>query len=143
MLLALAAPAGVRASLGGTVDSIEADRSALSAVVRRPEPGSRFTVHEMQIGSTVVREYVSPQGVVFGIAWKGIAHPDLRPLLGAYAPAYLDALQKQPPRAPGVRAHTLRTDGLVVERWGHMRSLGGRAYAPSLVPAGVGIDEIG
>jgi len=139
--IAVASPAVPRASLGGTADSVEGDRKALAAVMRPAQAGSRFTVHEMQIGSTLVREYVSPSGVVFGIAWSGIAHPDLKPLLGTYAGKYFEALH-QVPRSPGQRAHAVRADGLVVERWGHMRSLGGRAYAAELLPEGVNADEI-
>jgi len=30
----------------------------------------------------------------------------------------------------------------VVETWGHMRAMRGRAYVPALVPAGVALDEI-
>jgi len=36
----------------------------------------------------------------------------------------------------------VRTDRVVVEKWGNMRNLQGRAYAPALIPPGVSIDEI-
>ena len=33
---------------------------------------------------TTVREYVSPQGSVFGITWQGRSTPDMNQLLGTY-----------------------------------------------------------
>jgi hypothetical protein len=45
-------------------------------------------------------------------------------------------------RQPGRRHVTVKTDGVVVEKWGHMRNLQGRAYAPALIPQGVSVDEI-
>jgi hypothetical protein len=45
-------------------------------------------------------------------------------------------------RQPGRRHVTVKTDSVVVEKWGHMRNLQGRAYAPALIPKGVNVDEI-
>jgi hypothetical protein len=90
---------------------------------------------------TVVREYVSTSGVVFGIAWNGLIHPNLTQLLGSYAGEYQEALL-QTPRIKGSRHLQVKTSGVVVEKWGHMRNLQGRAYVPSLIPPGVRVDEI-
>ncbi len=130
-----------QATLGGSEDSITSDREALSAVRRTTMIQSNYTVHEIASGSTVVREYVSADGVVFGIAWNGLIHPDLTQLLGAYAGEYHAAL-KQTPREPGRRRLRVKANHVVVEKWGHMRNLQGRAYVPALVPPGVRIDEI-
>ena len=46
------------------------------------------------------------------------------------------------PREPGRRNQKVETNRIVVEKWGHMRNLQGRAYVPALIPAGVSIDEI-
>jgi hypothetical protein len=100
-----------------------------------------YTVHEIRSESTTVREYVTPSGIVFAIAWNGRTHPDLTSLLGSYAGEYKDALQRTL-REPGRRSRTVKTDRVVVEKWGHMRNLQGRAYAPALIPPGVSIDEI-
>jgi hypothetical protein len=129
------------AALGGSADSIASDQKALSALRRAPVVRNGFTIQTVESDSTSVREYVSPSGVVFGIAWNGMVHPDLTQLLGSYTSEYQDAL----PRAahgPDRRRLQLRTDRIVVEKWGHMRNLQGRAYAPALVPLGVSIDEI-
>ena len=130
-----------QATLGESADSIESDRNALSAVRRATTGRNGYTVQEIDSDSTVVREYISPTGVVFGIAWNGLIHPDLTQLLGSYSSEYQEAL-RQTPRKYGRRSLRVKTKRLVVEKWGHMRNLQGRAYAPSLVPQGVSIDEI-
>jgi len=138
---ALGAAAPVRASLGGKADSVEADRKALSAARRATVARAGYTVEEVDTGAVRVREYVSPAGVVFAVAWNGLSPPDLDALLGSYAAAFRDA-DRQVPRTPGRRSRAVRTPRLVVERWGHMRNWQGRAYDPALLPAGVSVDEI-
>ena len=130
-----------QATLGGTADTVTADRKALSAVSRAATPCNGYTVEELAFDSTTVREYVSPAGIVFGLAWNGYVHPDLTQLLGSYAQEYAAALEKTP-RIHGRNRQKIVTNDLVVEKWGHMRDLRGRAYAPALVPSGVSIDEI-
>ncbi len=130
-----------QATLGEAEGSVEIDRKALSASTRGVTPSGAFTVHAIETGSNLVREYVSPSGIVFGIAWNGLTHPDLSLLLGAYAAEYQDA-SLTVPREPGRRRHQVKTGRIVVEKWGHMRNLRGRAYVPSLMPAGVSFDEI-
>lgn len=130
-----------QATLGESVDSIEADRNALLAVQRATTVRMGYTIQEIKSDSTVVREYVSPSGVVFGIAWNGLIHPDLMLLLGSYASEYQEALL-QTLRNPGRRPLQVKTNRVVVQKWGHMRNLQGRAYAPALIPPGVSVDEI-
>jgi hypothetical protein len=131
----------VQATLGESADSIESDREALSAVRSATTVRNGYTVQEVGSDSTIVREYVSPSGVVFAIAWNGLVHPDLTKLLGSYAGEYHEALQ-QTPREPGRRHLLVKTNRVVVEKWGHMRNLQGRAYVPALIPPGVSVDEI-
>jgi hypothetical protein len=134
-----ACPAG--AVLGESASTIEADRMAMSAVNHRSSVRSSYSVQEVTSESTAVREYVSPSGIVFGIAWNGLVHPDLDQLLGSYAGTYRRVLS-QTPRQRGLRRTRMKADNLVVETWGHMRNLQGRAYDPALMPAGVSADEI-
>ncbi len=129
------------ATLGEKAGSLAADRKALSAVQRASVTRQNYTVQELDAGGNVVREYVSPSGVVFALAWSGLSHPDLRPLLGTYAGQYRQALQRTP-RERGKRHFMVNADGVVVEKWGHMRNVHGRAYVPALLPSGVSIDEI-
>ena len=131
----------VQAALGESADSVSSDEKVLSAIQRSTTVRNGYTVHEIDSVSTVVREYVSTSGVIFGISWKGLVHPDLTQLLGSYAGQYLEALL-QTQRIKGSRSLRVKTNGVVVEKWGHMRNLQGRAYVPSLIPPGVSVDEI-
>jgi Protein of unknown function (DUF2844) len=140
-LAAVCAAASARAALGEPASSIPADRRALGAVVRAKTVRHGYTVEEMRSGSVTLREYVSPDGLVFAIAWDGLAHPDLKPLLGSYAAEYEGAAHAAA-HAPGGRRQRLSSERLVVERWGHMRDRHGRAYAPALLPAGVPLDAV-
>ena len=130
------------ATLGGTGDSVAADRSTLTAASIATAERAKYTVHEIRSEGVTIREYVSPSNIVFAVAWNGIANPDLDQLLGPYAGEYQTALAKSE-RKPGSRNQSrVTTDRVVVERWGQMRNLQGRAYVPALVPEGVAIDEI-
>jgi len=112
------------ATLGGSADSVESDRIALSAGRGATTVQNGYTVQEINYGGTTVREYVSSSGVIFAVAWNGIRHPDLAALLGSYTDQYQRMLQNTP-RQPGVKHLSVRTDGVVVEKWGHVRDIGG------------------
>jgi hypothetical protein len=129
------------ATLGESVDSVDSDRAILAAVRGATTAHNDYTVHEIKTESTVLREYVSPSGIIFAIAWNGLVHPDLTELLGSYAGEYQEAL-RHTPRKQGRRQHQVKTNRVVVEKWGHIRDLKGRAYAPDLIPPGVSIDAI-
>lgn len=137
----LLVPVSSRAALGGGRSSVESDRSALGGEPRAPTSGPGYTVERFDLPGTSVREYVRPDGVVFAVAWEGITHPDLSKLLGAEGPSWRAALASKGPSAS--RTHRrLVAGGAVVETWGHMRHLLGRALLPALLPPGVNEDEI-
>ena len=129
------------AALGESADSVASDQRALSAGPGVTTVSPDYTVQEVTSDAVTVREYVSPSGIVFALAWNGLVRPDLTVLLGSYADEYETARSKTP-RMPGRRNSRIETQRVVVETWGHMRDLHGRAYAPALVPQGVAIDEI-
>jgi hypothetical protein len=131
----------VQATLGEPADSVESDRKAFSTAQSTITVHDGYTVQEVGYDSTIVREYVSPSGIVFAIAWNGLVHPDLTQLLGSYADEYHRALQ-QTPREWDRRRLVVKTNRVVVEKWGHMRDLRGRAYVPALIPPGVSVNEI-
>lgn len=140
LAIALAAPPAW-AALGEREDSVGDDRRALAADERGTEERGAYRVHELRKGGTTIREFVSADGIVFAVAWEGIAHPDLRPLLGAYLDEYR-AAARDARAVKGRRAKRVQGERVVVERWGHPRDLHGRAYLPALLPAGVTIDEL-
>ena len=128
------------AALGKPAASVADDQKRLGGEVRTLDTAAGFAVHEISAADgTVVREYVSPAGQVFGVSWRGATRPNLVDLLGDYYAAFRDA-----PRPPGHRrgALVVRTDHLVVEMGGHMRDFHGRAYLPDHLPASVSSDAV-
>src|SRR6266540_2269840 len=90
--------------------------------------------------SAALGEFVGPSGVVFAVAWGGVSRPDLSVLLGSYAAPYRRAVAQSGPTRR--RSRRVQSGGAVVETWGHMRALHGRAWVPALIPPGVTLDEI-
>lgn len=144
LLLTLSLVTGIRpalATLGQKADSVARDRRALAATQKTTEKRVGYSVQELALDSTTVREFINSAGVVFAIAWSGMTHPDFDTILGAYASEFWTAKQARP-RKHGQKRLKIQSDRVVVETWGHMRNLQGRAYLPALVPEGVAIDEI-
>ena len=135
LIVGLSMPSPARASLGKDVASVEADRAEMQGSRRLVENAS-YAVHELQAPTgTTVREYVSPDGRVFAVAWQGPFIPNLRQLLGTYFVAFSQAAQAQKGQRPGHGPLLVELPGLVVESGGHMRAFHGRAYIPEWVPA--------
>ena len=128
------------AILGQDVSSVQADGARIKAAVN-VLPGRSYSVHEMRTPSgTVVKEFASPAGQVFGVSWQGPSTPDLRQLLGEYFDQFMQAAQTTPRMYRGV-LH-VETGDLVVESNGHMRFKMGRAYLRSKLPEGVVADNV-
>jgi hypothetical protein len=135
MVLGMSGPA--YAVLGGKVDSVAADQARMKASVKVTSNG-RFQVHELRNDGNVVREFVAQDGTIFGVAWQGQSM-QYSQLLGSYTDRITKAAQsRRDHRAP------LHIDepGFVFSAFGHMRFYSGRAYIPSMVPAGVLAEEI-
>jgi hypothetical protein len=137
ILAAAAFPLG--ATLGGSVESVVTDQTkfhAKRAVVER----QNYAVHEISADDgTVIREYVTPAGTVFGVAWTGPTIPDLTQLLGTYNTEFQTAMRAKRGRRSSAVVHN---SDLVVESSGHMRSFHGRAYLNSMLPSGVTEDVV-
>jgi hypothetical protein len=134
-----AAALPVAASLGGDEATIAADHAALDGARMKVSRVQRYAVHEIAAPSgTVVREFVSPAGKVFAVAWSGPTMPDLRQVLGPYYDTYVAALAQRKARGPV----NVVLPGLVVHSGGHMRAFVGKAYLPDGMPAGVASEEI-
>jgi hypothetical protein len=137
---ALSSPA--MAALGGTVDSVQADGVRMKAtdkVVRK----DAYTVHEIEDSTgTVVREYVSNAGTVFGVSWQGPFVPDMRQILGSYFERYSQAARAQREGQVGRNRLEIRESGFVVQTAGHQRAYSGRAYDERLLPPAVGVGDL-
>ncbi|MGA7539164.1 MAG: DUF2844 domain-containing protein [Steroidobacteraceae bacterium] len=145
LLLAKGAWLPATAALGDTVASIQADQVSLKGQLRvRSEPG--YSVQEITAANgTLVREFVSPAGVVFAVSWNGGAMPNLQQTLGTYFAQFQAAVKSQ--RADHVHrlGHDqleVRTPTLVVRAGGHMRQYFGIAYVPSLLPPNLSISDL-
>jgi len=141
LVLTIGTPMPLVAALGGDATSVEADQTRLQATMRSMQAES-YSVQELHTASgIVVREYISAEGKVFGIAWRGPWPPDLHQLLGTYFESYARALQSQQIRG-GRRPVRVELPGLVVHAAGHARSFTGQAYVPGMLPRGVAAEAI-
>jgi len=139
-LLLLARTGG--ASLGGDSASVEVDRAWAKGETRILVTGTH-TVHEIYLPEgTLVSEYVSPAGVVFGVTWRGPFRPDIRQLLGAYFEEFREAAEASKRSHAGRGPLVVNHPNLVVEMTGHPRAFFGRAYVRSLLPQGFALDDI-
>jgi hypothetical protein len=138
-LALLGLPVSASASLGDDEGSVRADQAGLHGTLRIRHAAA-FDVHEIATASgTVVREYVSAGGRVFGIAWHGPRLPDLRRLLGSHFERYRGMPRD---RRAGRSLKRVALADLVVESSGHLRSFSGKAWLPGPMPRGVGPEDI-
>jgi len=139
MALAACSAFPALAALGGDAASIQQDAVHFKAAVRTTQTQA-YAVHEMQTsGGATVREYVSPAGKVFGVAWEGPFLPDLQQLLGTSYERFTTAAKNR----HGVRGPlAINESGLVLVSGGHMRAYRGTAYIPEMLPEGVHADAI-
>lgn len=138
----LAIPIPLFASLGGDANSVQSDQIHLQGTLRSIR-AEHYTVHEIHApNGTVVREYLSPSGTVFAIAWRGPWPPDMRQLLGDYFEPYAKAAEAQSNARSGRRPLHVELPGLVVRSSGHPRSFVGQAYLTDQLPAGVSAEEL-
>lgn len=126
-----------QATLGGGVASVGRDALALGAAIHGRRADARYTVHELEGKSLIVREYANPAGRIFAITWHSVRQPDLAPLLGDYAADYRAA------RAAETADHehhaVIRGSSIEVILSGHMPEVRGAAVAVALVPGGVDV----
>jgi hypothetical protein len=122
--LPTAAPAGSQAQAASTTRRTLALSSGVQVYERASGDGG------------VIREYVSADGVVFAVSWNTRFKPRLNELLGRYHEGYAAAASEALKR-PGIqRQSVLRAQDLVVRSTSHLNVFSGRAFVPSLVPAG-------
>lgn len=135
-MLALVLGAGTGwAALGETEGSVTADGQFLRGQVRL-EVHEAYRLHQITDPSgAIIREYVSPAGKVFGVAWQGPSVPAMQQLLGSYFTYLQQYAQSQTAHHGGPLI--IQNDKFVFVGGGHMRWRHGYAYVPSLMPSGV------
>ena len=137
MGLSFAAAPFACAALGEAAVTVEQDRIMLNGTAR-VEPNAGFSVHVLEAQGSTVREYLSSDGIVFGLVWKHHAGPlNLEQLFGSYYEEYSRAMTVQPRRS-----HRIETERVIVERGGRMGATWGRVWIPALLPPGMSKDEL-
>jgi uncharacterized protein DUF2844 len=139
LLIAALSPCIAAAGLGEPETSVKADVTQLRGSVTVTQHAS-YRLHEIQLPSrTLVREFATPGGSVFAVAWSGPAMPNLRQTLGAYFDNYTAAAKAA---HGGHHRLLIRQSDLVVQAAGHMRAFSGLAYLPSAIPRGVSVGDL-
>ena len=140
LIVMLVVPTVAFASLGDNESSIQADQAQMRASVRITRTPA-YAVHELRAPTGhVIREYLSPSGTVFGVAWQGPSKPDLRQLLGTHFDEFLQAAGQMERHGHGPLV--IQSPDLVGVSAGHMRDFSGQDYLPRILPAGVRADDI-
>lgn len=146
-LIALSTPAF--AVLGDNAASVLTDQTRMKGTLTSTDHNT-YVLHEIT-GSTgaKLREYVTPGGQVFAVAWDGQFPPNFEQLLGPYYQQAQQAIaqQRAAEEASGQPPHRrgpafVNTPGLVLVQGGHMHSYHGQAYIPQLIPQGVAASDI-
>lgn len=146
--LVLLLPLSAFATLGDNAASVLNDQARMKGTLRSVD-NQTYVLHEITMTSGAkVREFVTPGGAVFGVAWEGPFPPDFSQLLGAYFQQAQQSIAQQKveeSKNGQVRRRgplVIETPGLVIVNSGHTRSFHGSAYIPQLVPQGVKASEI-
>jgi hypothetical protein len=136
-LIMFVLPFRALATLGMPAASVQTDQAAMQGALRTKHAVG-YTVQELQAPTgTVVREYVSTTGTVFGVGWEGPFLPDLRQLLGPYFERYSRAAKAQKARRIARGPLLIQESDLVVEMTGNSRTFLGRAYVREMLPQGI------
>ena len=131
------------ANLGGDAQTVSTDRAVMRGQLRSTLM-QQYDLHEISTdGGTVVHEYVTRQGKVFAITWSGPMPPNLQQLFGSYFEQYRSAAAASAQIHPGMhRQLSIAQPDFVVQSLGRLRAFHGKAYIPSLVPAGVSVANL-
>ncbi len=148
VLLVLSTPAF--AVLGDNAASVLTDQARMKGTLHSVDRQT-YVMHEITAPSGAkVREFVSPAGAVFGVAWEGQFPPNFEQLLGPYFQQLQQASAQEKSAGEGSEQQTphrrgpavIQTPGIVFVQSGHTHSFHGQAYIPQLVPQGVATSDI-
>ena len=129
------------AVLGQTEASVTTDQQRMKTE-DRVQTFASYKVHQLTTtNGPTVREYVSPQGVVFGVAWQGRFMPNVNQLLGTYVENLQTATADQT-HIQRRRGITVKTGDFVYSNFCHMQNCTGRAYVPAFVPSNVSAEVV-
>jgi len=135
------------ARLGASAESKQMNANLKQARIAMKSSGNAaYTVQEIQASGHTMNEYINKEGVVFALSWSGATRPDLATYLGDYYSEFRASEEAQAKATKRLSRSTsvltVTTAHVVVRKEGHMRDMHGFAYAPSLVPAGVSVEDL-
>ena len=142
LLCSPAAVIAARASLGEPATSVAADQLHLKGQIRHSAAAGYQVDQITTPEGTVVKEFISPAGIVFAVSWRGPVMPNLAQTLGSTYFGMLTSAEKRERSGLGHDHVQLRTPQLVVHAGGHMRFFFGVAYVPSLLPPNVSLADL-
>jgi hypothetical protein len=129
------------AALGQPEASVSTDQLHMKSE-DRVQTFQAYKVHQLTTANgPTVREYVSPQGLVFAITWQGRSTPDMNQLLGTYVNDLQTATAAQTRIQPR-RGISVKTKDFVYSNFCRLRICTGSAYVPSLIPSNVSVEAI-
>ena len=150
-MMALLLPLSCWATLGDNAASVLTDQAQMKGSLTSVD-NRTYVLHEITMPSGAkVREFVSPAGAVFAVAWEGQFPPDFQQLLGPYYQQVQQAIEQQKAAEQSKDTQQSRrrrgpvfvqTPGIVFAQTGHLRSFHGQAYIPQLIPQGVQTSDI-
>ncbi len=125
------------AALGGAVTKSTVQVQEQSSIVSTVQT---LNVYQEKLPSgTQIKEYANADGVVVAVSWSGPTLPNLKQLLGSHFEAFAN---RPPSLNAGHRNAEMKTEDLVVQSHGQMRSFAGRAWLPKLLPADFNAEQI-
>jgi hypothetical protein len=86
---------GAHAVLGQKSSSLVAEAAKLQVTQRVQSQTTAYSVVEMQMPNTLIREYVAASGDIIAVSWRGTHRPHLKLILGKYYQHYQNALQSR------------------------------------------------
>lgn len=129
------------AELGGDSNSVQKDSQKLGAPVSITEH-PHYRLHEMTKAGFRVHEFMDANGKVFGVAWRGKKHPDLKSLMGSHFSQFQAALGAARNRHHHGGTVVVDTGNLHLEMGGHMMAIYGIAWLSDQIPSGMNAHEI-
>jgi hypothetical protein len=129
------------ATLGQSEATVTSDRLQMNSR-EQVQTFDSYTVHQLTTDAgQAVKEFVSPQGVVFGVSWQGRSVPNMAQLLGTYVNNLQTATAAQKHIQPR-RGITVTTNDFVYSNFCRMQMCSGQAYILSAVPRNVSAGAI-
>ena len=130
------------AELNGNVSSVETDRAQVGGLLSS-RSSYDSTIYEIKDpNGTVIREFVSPKGRIFAVAWEGRFVPEMKFLLGGLFQDYARAVHSEHPNHGWRQPLFIHTPTLAFESLGHMGWYYGRAYVAAEIPNGFPMEQI-